>query len=78
MPIGRKLQLDQPHQDIETPAVTARRMERERRELAIAAEQVRSGLFIADHEVDRWLDRLVDGDRELPVPGGPTNQPRQR
>ncbi|HJW78800.1 MAG: hypothetical protein ACJ8DK_09300 [Microvirga sp.] len=35
-----------------------------------ARESIRAGLYIPDHEVDAWLDRLVN-DEPLPIPGEP-------
>ncbi len=54
----------------ENPEERTTRLEREREMIEEARESIRAGLYIPDHEVDAWLDRLVN-DEPLPIPGEP-------
>ena len=56
----------------ETEAERAARLAHERALLDEAREDVRAGRFIADAEVDAWLDRFVRGE-SLPMPEAPSS-----
>jgi len=58
----------EPRRSGENPEERTKRLEREREMIEEARESIRAGLYIPDHEVDAWLDRLVN-DEPLPIPG---------
>ena len=68
---------EQPHPSAETPDQRTKRLEREREMIEEARRDIREGRFIADEDVDAWLERFVRGE-PLPIPDGPAKSSDRR
>jgi predicted transcriptional regulator len=70
--VKSELRRKEPSRPLETPDAKAQRLERERAMIEEGRRDIREGRYIPDHEVDAWLDRLVN-DEPLPIPGEPAS-----